>query len=191
VVAARLRTLARRGVELAGGALARAQVARFARATAGRHTVVLDIDNTLADSWPTFLRSWASEAERLAAIEPLPHIKAVAHDGPVDAGAAVLFLSHRDLRRRGTTIAWLQRHGFAAGTDNVVLVARPDDKLAHLRRLADGRRLEVWDDLTARHETGQMVRYDQLTARIGALALTHHGWDDIVAITGRGLDRPV
>ena len=157
------------------------QVAWACRRARGRRLVVLDIDNTLADSWPTYTRTWPDERARLDAIEPLPGVKAIAHDAAVDRGDAILFLSHRSWRRWRQTYRWLRRHGFAATPLNVVLVAHPRDKVVHLRRCADACEVAYWDDLSHSHEHGQALFYDELIDAVRSLPLEYRGWDDIRA----------
>ena len=182
---ARLRGVVDTGASLVG----RLQVQMVCRATGSAPLVVLDIDNTIADSWPSFLTSWPNQRRRLAGLDVLPNIKAIAHDEAIAAGASVLFLSHRNPWEWPVTYRWLRRHGFAATWRNVVLVGRPQDKVRHLARCARGRTVTVWDDLTFGHETGTVTEYVDVIASVRTLDVAYRGWDDIVAITGRTADR--
>jgi hypothetical protein len=179
----------RAALDAVGRLVGRAQVALVCRRAGDGPLVVLDVDNTLADTWPSFLVASTSERARLAAIEALPNIKAVAHDAARDEGAAVLFLSHRNWWHWPVTYRWLRSHGFGVDWRNLVLVAEPADKLAHLARCARGRSVTVWDDLSYGHETGEIGFYSDLIAAVGALGVEHRGWDEIVAVTGRPLER--
>ncbi|MFN8051594.1 MAG: hypothetical protein U0Q22_09175 [Acidimicrobiales bacterium] len=183
-VAASAKAVARRSVESAARLIARAQVAALARSLGSTPRVVLDIDNTLADTWPSFLVPHASHRERLAGLAPLPNIKAVAHDTAVADGSAVIFLSHRNLWDRPVTLRWLRTHGFAATRGNVVLVPSPADKVALVSALARGGSVTVWDDLTHGHETGTVGYYDDVIEAVTRASATYHGWADIVAVTG-------
>lgn len=173
----------------AAAVLARVQIGVIARRAGAGELVVLDIDNTLADSWPSFLGGPTSHLRRLASLEPLPNIKAVAHDAPLAAGATVCFLSHRNPWEWPVTYRWLRRHGFAARWWNVVLVPSAAAKVGHLERLAPGRTVTVWDDLSYGHEHGRVEMYADVIAALAGVSLTHRSWADIVAITGRGLER--
>lgn len=166
--------------------VARVQVAVAHRRTRGRDLVVLDVDNTLADTWPSLVGDPEPHHRRLARLAPLPAIKAVAHDEPLAAGAAVVFLTHRPLWCRGVTRRWLRRHGYDARRRNVVLVARPASKVPLIAQLArDRRRTVVWDDLTWNHEHGEVRRYDDVADAFARLGVVHHGAGDIVRITGQ------
>lgn len=165
------------------------QVEVLRRAIGERALVVLDVDNTLADTWPTLIGRRRSHRRRLRDVEPLPGIRAVAHDRARSDGAGVVFLTHRPLWCRRVTRRWLRRHGYAATRRNVVLVGRPASKVRLIRRLSSGRRTTVWDDLTWGHEDGQVRRHRDVIDAIGRLGVEHRGWDEIVAVTGRGLER--
>lgn len=188
-----VRASGKRAVELLAGVVARAQieqVRRYSRrgADVGR-IVALDIDNTIADSWPSFLVADRGHLERLSSIEPLPNVKAVAHDRPLSEGATVVFLSHRNLWEWPVTFRWLRRHGFAAHWWNVVLVPSPAAKVPLVRRLAPGREVTYWDDLSYGHETGTINFYAEVVDALAGVSLTYKGWDDIVTLSGLGLER--
>lgn len=151
------------------------QVRRFRRRHNGAVTV-LDIDNTLADAWPSFLAGHRSERERLRDLELLPGMKVAAYDGR----DRVLFLSHRSWWYWWLTRRWLRENGFD-GT--LVLVSTPGHKLGHLRRLVDGGgQVVYWDDLSHGTERGRTELYVELIDAVGALDLTYHGIDEIEAV---------
>jgi len=182
--------LVKRAVESIAGVIGWAQISLIRRRTsAGDAIVVLDIDNTIADAWPSFLTPFASHRSRLAGLEMLPNVKEIAHDRARAEGAAVVFLSHRNLWEWDVTYRWLRDHGFAVRADNLVLVPTPAAKLPHLRRLARDRELTVWDDLSRGHETGTVTFYAEVIAALAGVSLTYKGWDDIVTLSGLGLER--
>jgi hypothetical protein len=168
-----------------GGRIALAQVRRACRRAHGRGITVLDIDNTLADTWPTLTRAWEHERKRLRAIEALPHIQAVAHDEAIARGDAILFISHRPWRYWRETYRWLRRHGFAATPANVVLVAKPADKLAYLRCCAGAGEVVYWDDLSHSHELGRVMLYEELISAVRLIPVEYRGWNEIRAIVER------
>jgi hypothetical protein len=166
----------------AGARVGAAQVARARRRARGGRMLVLDVDNTLADSWPTLVREWPGERARLDAIQVLPHMKAAVHDRAVARGDSVLFLTHRHWKRWRQTVRWLRRNGFAASAANVVLVARPADKVSHVRRCAEVAEVTYWDDLSHSHEHGEPVFYDEVIAAVRDLPVEYRGWNDIRSV---------
>lgn len=185
-ISGRLRGPVRGAVDGAGRMLANALARLTASRTAGRPLVVLDIDNTLADSWPSFLRSWPGERERLASLTVLPGVKTVAHDEPVEAGAAVAFVSYRNVWDWPVTFAWLRRNGFAVRWWNLILVNSPEEKLRHLRRWVPGRAVTYWDDLSYGHESGEVRFHADVIAEVERLDLRYHGYGDIIALSAAG-----
>jgi hypothetical protein len=169
----------RRILDVVGRQVAFAQVRWTCRRAHGGRIVALDVDNTLADTWPTLTTSWPNERTRLGAIPTLPNIKAVAHDEAVARGDVPLFISRRAWWHWGQTYRWLRRHGFAATPSNVVLVASPRDKLALLRRCLRAGPVTYWDDLSHSHEAGKVQLFEDVTSEVNALPIEYKGWDAI------------
>ena len=175
----------RRALDLAAVLVGWLQVEVVRRWTsAGDTVVVLDIDNTLAHAWPSFLEPFDSHRARLAGLPVLPNVKAVLHDEPHAAGTTIVYLSHRNAWEWPVTFRWLREHGFSVAPDRLILVPDAAVKVRHLRRLASGRDVVYWDDLSFGHETGTTSFHDDVIARVRALPLTYHGWDEIEALTG-------
>lgn len=185
-----MRSLVRRAVEALSLALAVFQITLIRSFTRrGDEVIVLDIDNTLADAWPSFLRPFDSHRARLANLEVLPNIKEAVHDPSVGDGATIVYLSHRNLWEWPVTYQWLRTHGFVVRADRLVLVPSPRAKVPLVRRLAAGRSVTMWDDLSYGHETGEVGFYDDVIESLAGVSLTYRGWADIVGLTGRGLER--
>lgn len=177
-------------VDRVSGLIAWVQVALLLRLTqAGDEIVVLDIDNTLADAWPSFLQPYDSQRARLAGLDVLPNVKAVLHDEPRAKGATVVYLSHRNLWEWPVTYRWLRTNGFVARPDRVILVPSAAAKVPLLRRIARARQVTVWDDLSHGHETGEIEFYAEVIELLAGVSLTYRGWDDIVTLSGKGLER--
>ncbi len=184
----RAKALARRGLDRAGAGLGAAQLWWCARRAGSRGVTVLDIDNTLADAWPSYLLEWPDQASRLRALHELPGMRAAAYDTAVARGDVVVFLSHRNWWEWRLTRTWLRDVGYSVPVANLVLVASPGDKVGHLRRLLDhGLHVTYWDDLSHGQESGTPQKYvevidavDALTARPGSLE--YHGVDEIESI---------
>jgi hypothetical protein len=172
-----------RVVAVVGALLGRLQAEVVARRSAGAPLWVLDLDNTLADTWPSYLEDHAGERARLSGLVPLAGMIEATHGRARSEGARVVVLSHRAIWHWGVTRAWLRRNGIRLGWSELVLVASPADKVAHLRRwCAAGCRVTYWDDLTHGTERGRTERYDDVIAEVARLSLTHHGPDEIAAI---------
>ena len=73
--------------------------------------------------------------------------------------------------------------------DRVLVVPSAAAKVPYLRRLARGRDVTFWDDLSRGHETGEIEFYAEVIESLAGVSLTYRGWDDIVTLTGKGLER--
>ncbi len=174
-----MKQFARRALDVIGFAISVVQVWWFRRRHRGTVTV-LDIDNTLADAWPSFLGDHADERNRLAGLAILPGMKAAAYDPPIASGAGVLFLSHRNWWEWPLTRTWLRDQGLAGP---LVLVSTPADKLTHLRRIVSGGGPVVyWDDLSHGTEHGTTELYDDVIDAVRELGLEYHDHAEIEAI---------
>jgi hypothetical protein len=179
----RVKRSLRRAIELLGSIVGRLQVLLVTRASGGAPVWVLDLDNTLADTWPSYLGRHASERARLRGLDPLPGMLAAAHEPARAAGGRVVVLSHRNLWHWPVTRSWLRANGVDVGWTDLVLVASPADKIAHLRRLcAGGRDVTYWDDLTHGTERGRHGSYDEVVDAVRRLPLAYHGEAEIARV---------
>ena len=89
----------------------------------------MDIDNTLANTWPTLNNSWSSEYDRIKFIKPLPNILSYIKDSYNEKDFNYIFLTHRNYKFHGATLRWLNSNGYKANFFNVVLVQSPFEKV--------------------------------------------------------------
>lgn len=190
-----MKRIVHRAISLVGRRIAAAQIRWISRNVGDRPVLVLDIDNTLADAWPSFQRPSRSERERLASLCPLPGMQAATIAVGAVGTPVVVYLSHRALWHWGITRAWLRGAGYDVPAASLILVSDPSEKVAHLRALcrADGeagagRVVTYWDDLSHGTEHGETKLYDDVICEVRELAtstvsdLTHHGLDEIESV---------
>ena len=148
---------------------------------------IVDIDNTVARSWPSFLEKHVSEAGRLASIRPLEGMCGRVREAAC-SGARVVFMTVRPYWAYFITRRWLSAQGLPSGVWNVVLVRTPEEKLELLRAgliRCRSRVVEYYDDLSSRQETGKVEFYSDLIERARGLPLKYVGYEEIAAINGR------
>lgn len=178
-----IRSVLRRAVDLLALGLGHASLSVVLWRSRGHGITVLDIDNTLSDSWPTLVDRIPSERDRLSGLEPLAGMKAAAHDPAIARGDTVAYLSHRPLWFWPLTLRWLRDAGFTASPARVILVPTAAAKVGFMTRIADGsRRVDYWDDLSHGTERGVTLRYSEVIDAVSSLALTYHGIDEISAV---------
>lgn len=149
----------------------------LASVQAGDQVVFIDIDNTLADSWPTLTpgRSFESEGARLKSLRPLSGtIRFLTRE----FGAARLwvFLSHRPLRHSRVTRLWLKAAGIWRTGSVLCLVEGVHEKLAYLEfGVRRTKNVSFIDDLSYGHEHGKVRFYDDVIRQAIALGVDYHG----------------
>jgi hypothetical protein len=152
------------------------QVRLLARRVGSAGVLVLDIDNTLADTWPSLLPG-VDPKDRLARLEPLPGMHAAtvgrADDRPV------VYLSHRFLWQAPVTWTWLRRQGYPVRMHSLMLVPTAADKLKPLGSLAALGPVEYWDDLSFGHEHGEVQFYQELIDQVRAMPIAFHDFQAI------------
>jgi hypothetical protein len=92
---------------------------------------IVDIDNTIADTWrtltPQYLSQFGSESDRMMRIEPFETMQQLFKEIP--PRTRVIFLSARQYIRYSVTKTWLKEHGFWQADSILVLVERMHDKV--------------------------------------------------------------
>lgn len=145
---------------------------------------VVDIDNTIADTWPSFSAGFASESERLSSLRPLEGMCARIR-AAVPQRASVVFVTLRPYAAYFVTRKWLKAQGLPCGPAEIVLVEKPEAKLELLEEAFErfpGRRVEYYDDLSYGHEKGEMKLYSGLIGRAKALPMKYFGYEELAGI---------
>jgi hypothetical protein len=150
---------------------------------------VVDIDNTIADTWrtltPQYRTKFASEQERILTIPPLAGMKG-RFDG-LTPQTRVVFLSARTYWSAWVTKKWLAQHGFSKPDSVMVLVEHPKDKVALLRKVLEKNRtpqykITFFDDLSYNHENDDIRFYEPEIADIQRLPIQYVGYDKLLQI---------
>lgn len=120
--------------------------------------LLLDIDNTLAHTWPSLKRKWDSESIRVLNLPPLqPVIDYINSIYPI-AKYEWIFLTSRSYSLRKTTINWLLNQKLPASNKNVILVQSPNEKLVLIKKYVKKSSI-YFDDLSYNHENGEIKFY--------------------------------
>lgn len=91
---------------------------------------IVDIDNTIADSWkkltPQYQTEFRSVSDKIMSVAPFEPMQALFKDIP--PRTRVVFLTARQYIRYFVTKRWLKKHGFLQADSVIVLVERMKDK---------------------------------------------------------------
>lgn len=148
---------------------------RFINNQRTKKLIIFDIDNTLADTWPSFMSNWQSESERLLALPIFGGMKRLVHK-EVGNGNTVLFLSARNPRYHFVTRKWLDKNGFY----NIpfILVENPNDKINYIKNATGV--VDFYDDLSFNHENGKVIFYQTIIDQIKGFGnVTYYGYEYI------------
>lgn len=148
---------------------------------------VFDIDNTLANTWPSFSVGYANEQTRLEMLSIFVNMRAWLLHIHQSRKSKMLFLSARSFRHYLTTINWLKGNQLEAGLFNVFLVMSAKDKVQLLKKIEKfcGRIYYV-DDLSYGHETGQVSFYQDVIAAVKNIGVNYLGYEEIQHIINSG-----
>jgi hypothetical protein len=144
--------------------------------------LIIDIDNTIADTWPSFKQKWISEDFRMINLQPIqPVIDFLKKNFP-EISYQWIFLTSRSYNLRITTIKWLKNQNLPANNSNVVLVQNPNEKLFLINKYAKKRTI-YFDDLTYNHENGEIKYYSNVIKECILLNnVQYYGYKQIINI---------
>jgi len=147
--------------------------------------LLVDIDNTLADTWPTLNNYWKSESERLLNLNPLQSVILHLLKNYSTKEYQWVFLSSRNYFTHLVTIKWLKKNNLPAGWMNVILVQCPSEKIDLINKYVKIN-IVYFDDLSFNHENGEMKFYEK---EIELVKLNdyveYHGYDEISRIINK------
>ena len=122
--------------------------------------LLLVIDNTLADTWPTLNQEWNSESERLLKLNPFEPVILHLFKNYCPNEYQWVFLSSRNYFSHLVTINWLKKSNIPAGWKNVILVQNPMEKIELINKYVKNK-IVYFDDLSYNHENGEIKFYEE------------------------------
>lgn len=126
---------------------------------------IIDIDNTIADTWPTLkiIDSYLTEFERYASLRAFNQIKDYMYNTLMIKSKLKLFLSARNILMSKTTENWLINNGYYDKLSNLMLVPNASYKLPFLKILILLKYKIVYiDDLSYNHENLNILFYNKV-----------------------------
>ena len=177
---------------------------------------VVDIDNTIADSWrkmtPHYDNAFRAQSDQIMSFEPFEAMQTLFQDIP--PRTRLVFLSARQYIRYFVTRRWLEKHGFLKADSVIVLVERMKDKtpllvsvvknyfdkktppqhLSHFEHKistppARSTRYPVmyFDDLSYNHENGKVLYYDEVIKAVQKMPIRYIGYDELLKMQSNSL----
>jgi len=133
---------------------------------------IVDIDNTIADTWPILQSGHGSTYKRLKKLKVLKGMRKKI----VETDATVIFLTARKYHHFFSTRKWLRDNGFPTSFFNVILVPRPEHKLSYLNSVAGFFDVSYFDDMSYNHENNEVKFYTECINAIRKLPITYYDY---------------
>jgi hypothetical protein len=139
--------------------------------------VVVDIDNTLADTWHVL-----HTLKNVKSYELIPTLNGTIREIEKKyIGVPRIFLSNRNILTYSATLNWLTKNNlFDNKNDLLVLTSLPRQKLFYLKKLMS-KSLEIYyyDDLSYNHENGKVEFYSNIISEIKNMKIIYFDYHHI------------
>lgn len=146
--------------------------------------VFIDIDNTIADTWPTIGdKKYKNEYDRNLNIPVYQGMKKYIEKHYKNSSYHLVYLTARNYRLIRVTNSWLHKNNFLNSNSSVIVVSRPELKLYFLKQaLANHYETTYIDDLSYNHERNEIKYYDSIINEVNSLPITYIGYSKILEI---------
>lgn len=150
----------------------------------GRHLYFIDIDNTLADTWPTLKQGYyRNERERLNSLPIFAGMRRYILDLKRDKENKVLFITARNITAHQVTLNWLRGNGIETSAEDVVVVSSAKQKIRFIAAAKEKKiNITYIDDLSYNHENGEMKMYKEVISAINSMNVPYLGVEEISEI---------
>ena len=170
---------------------------------------VVDIDNTIADSWkkmtPQYENAFRSQSDKIMCFDAFEPMQRLFKNIP--PRTRIVFLTARQYIRYFVTKRWLQKHGFWQADSVLVLVERMKDKAPLLESVvthyfdkkippqylsdfelnlstipSDSTNYPIiyFDDLSYNHENGEVLYYEEVIKAVQKMPIRYIGYDELL-----------
>ncbi len=137
----------------------------------------MDIDNTLADTWPEIGKGIGIQYSNL---KHFPIIKEIILDYFRNPDVLLLFCTVRPFNKYNVTVSWLRKIGIPVRRYQVVMAGCPEDKLLLLSQLSKpGKEVYIYDDLSYNHEHGEVRLYSHIIDLINKMNIKYIGYSEL------------
>ncbi|MEI2760339.1 MAG: hypothetical protein V9G42_12995 [Bacteroidia bacterium] len=147
-----------------------------------KYLYFIDIDNTLADTYPSLSKAHRSEKDRLLNLKPHTKIINILINSYAPSNRKLVFITARSYKQYFTTIKWLNNNGLKADIFNTIMVKHPKDKINLIQKYYLEYKTIVIDDLSYNHEHGCIRFYENEISQLKKLKLKHIGYSTILKL---------
>ncbi|MCU0440918.1 MAG: hypothetical protein MUE96_00835 [Bacteroidia bacterium] len=139
---------------------------------------IIDIDNTIADTWPTLLHPYIypNEKVRHQSLAIFRGMRSWILQQAKQPNTLIIYLSARPPELMSTTLDWLKSCGLPTIQGGIILVPNAKSKIRFLK-LANAYQISITfiDDLSYNHENGDIRLYDGVIEVVKLLPIKYIG----------------
>lgn len=143
-----------------------------------KQTLLLDIDNTLADTWPTLVSPTENSIDRHLNLKPLSKVIDYVNLNYPANKYNWIYLTSRKYQLLGITKRWLVNNGLKVD-GNIILVQHPHEKIELINKYVNSS-IIYFDDLSYNQEKGELKFYQkEIDAVTNNPLITYFGYSAI------------
>jgi hypothetical protein len=152
----------------------------------GKSLYIMDIDNTLANTFPTLNQHYSSESERLSQIKTFKRMEALVKDLEKSRTRKLIFVTARSYKTWLITYKWLRNNNIYVHLTDVIMVSSPAQKVELLKKITPAAKPVFFvDDMSFNHEYGPVRFYDEQLAEISKLPVKYIGYKTILKFNSK------
>ena len=147
---------------------------RFLLQQQGNAIVFVDIDNTIANTWPLFQQTKCINRNLVDRVEIFRGMQQYLLQEYISKNITVVFISARPLRLFAPTKKWLHQNQLWNDRTRLILVANPKQKLQYLQATIKLNLIVTFiDDLSYNQENGSIRYYDEIIHLVKQMDVTY------------------
>lgn len=157
--------------------LVRVQIRSDVKNTNFVRYIFFDIDNTIADSWPSLqLTHWVSYSQRISSLAVFLNMRRVLMTLYSNPNNRIFFITARSYNSWFATVNWLRANGIPADLSRTIITNTAPEKLQLLTSLTGKTKFIYWiDDLSYNHEFGDVKYYEDLLTKVQSTSIRFFG----------------
>ena len=141
---------------------------------------IFDLDNTLANTWPSFNLGYKSHSDRLKNLKPINGMVRI-FNKLISKDKNVFVVTARSYEHFFITKNWLMQNTYFQNTFKLILVERPKDKLQIFKLIKKNyQNIVCYDDLSYNHENNDIKFYDDVIDNLKNDVSKYFGYDFIM-----------
>jgi hypothetical protein len=144
--------------------------------------VVIDIDNTIADTWKSLKnKSYSSNNKRLRVLSPLVGTINYLQTTFPKREFKWVFITHRPFISYFVTFCWFKNANLPVSVSNLFLVSSPYEKLKYIKKIK-GLSINYFDDLSYNHENDIVKYYNEVIDLVMDLPVNYYNYEFILKL---------